>query len=289
MNYSKEQIEEFESYRHNLIGAVAKSVSPYILQLFFDTKRGIPKATGCGVLFEIENNYFVITAAHVLAEHSDTTYAVIGNDGVYLGGLMFFVALSDDKKRKDDKIDLAFVRLDSSTAEIIKKQHSFLTIEDFKLGHRVHGDGQYLLFGYPATKTKSKKVNHEDLIIAAPFIYDAKTHQNFKYEKFGFQEVSHIAINFTGEIITNVNKNSHLAPSMEGLSGSGLWYLPAFPSPDVVNQRKLVGIVIERINELNNKVIVSTSIDLVTESLRNNLGIMTIPKSSKVNLNSRII
>jgi hypothetical protein len=289
MNYSKEQIEEFESYRHNLIGTVANSVSPSILQLFFDTKKGTPKATGCGVLFQIDNNYFVITAAHVLAEHSDTTYAAIGNDGVYLGGLMYFVALPSDKKRKEDKIDLAFVKLDSSTAEIIKKQHSFLTIGDLQLGHQVNSIGQYLLYGYPSTKTKTKKAYQEDLIVAAPFLYYAKAHLNFKYEKFGFKQISHIAIHFSGEIITNVNNNSHLAPNMEGISGSGLWYLPGFPSAGVVTHRKLVGIVIERINELQNKVIVSTSIDLITETMRNNLNIITIPKSSKVNVNSRII
>jgi hypothetical protein len=289
MNLTEEQIKEYELYRSKLIGDIAESISDYIIQLFYDDKKKDPKATGCGTLLEIDNRCFLITAAHVIAEHPDTTYAAIGNDGVFLGGLMHFIALPASTKRQDDKIDLAFIELEQVTANKIKQQHKFLTLNDLQIGYIPTENSQYLLYGYPGTKTKSKKLKNEDLIVAKPFIYNSKLHTIFSYEKFGFKSFSHIAINFTGEVLTNVNKNPHYAPDLGGMSGSGLWYLPDFPFPSVITNRKLIGIVIERINELDNKAVISTSIDIVTETLRDKLNITVIPKSLKVNVNSNIL
>lgn len=289
MEYSEDQIRQFEVYRHKLLNEISDSISHFTVQFFFDNKKGLPKATGSGIFLEVENRHFVITAAHVIAEHPNDTYIVIGNAGVYLGGLLHYVALQASQKRNDDKIDLAFIELDKAVIDLIKTQHKFLTLNDIQIGHVPTSKLQYLAFGYPSTKTKLKKVRNENLILASPFSYNSKIHPDFKYERFGFRNDIHIAIKFTGEIISNINKAPHLAPDLAGISGSGLWYLINFPSIEIVQQRRLVGITIERVNELDNKVLIAISIDVLTEFLRNNLGISTLPKSSKINIKSKII
>src|SRR5664279_4838130 len=121
------------------------------------------------------------------------------------------------------KFDVAFIELESNVIERFKQQHSFLNLRDIQTDYFSHPSSQYLLYGYPTTKTKSKKINGEDVIVAKPSIYTAKELLTFRYEKFGFKKPYHIAINFTGEILSNVNKNAHLAPDLGGISGSGLW------------------------------------------------------------------
>jgi hypothetical protein len=289
MKYSEEQLKKYETYRHDLIDQIAESLSSTTVQFFYENKKGLPEATGSGLFFEVENRHFVITAAHVIAEHPNDTYIIVGTEGIILGGLLHFVALHNSEKRKDDKIDLAFIELDNSLINLIKSQYRFLTLDDIQVDHSINESFQYLSYGYPVTKTKFKNIQGERVIVTSPFIYNSTILPNFNHARFGFRQDVHIAIKFSGEIKSNVNKLPHLAPDVSGISGSGLWYLLNFPFPEVLENRKLVGIVIERVKELDNKAIVAVSIDLIIEFFRNNLGISTLPKSQKINVRSNIV
>ena len=79
----------------------------------------------------------------------------------------------------------------------------------------------------------------------------------------------------------------HKSPQMNGISGSGLWFLKDFAKPEMVVNKQLIGLIIERVNKLNNQVLIATRIDLVTEFIRQHFN-LSIPKSkttTKVKVN----
>src|SRR5437867_2677922 len=95
--YTEKELEEYHKYRTLLTSSISRSISSSIIQLFYDDTRGKPKAAGSCILFSIDNKHFAISAAHVIAEHTDTTYVIIGKDGISLGGQMYSVKLPSTK------------------------------------------------------------------------------------------------------------------------------------------------------------------------------------------------
>ncbi|MCC7526605.1 MAG: hypothetical protein IT250_17405 [Chitinophagaceae bacterium] len=261
----------FEKAKFENIRNISESILNSTIQLFFDDKKGHPRATGSGVLFELANKHFVFTAAHVIAENPDDTYAIIGHNAAYLGGMLHSVTLPMSRNRNDDKIDLAIIELDPIVAERLTAEYKFQTVNDILLNHTANESTQYLSIGYPVTKTK--KIWGSNIIRTIPFIYNSKAQLNFKYQNFGFDTKTHIAIGFNREVISDSNSNIHLAPDLKGISGSGIWYLPNFPAVFHPQQKKLIAISIEQINNTPNQAIIATKIDSIIDFIVNNLEI----------------
>jgi hypothetical protein len=276
---------EFQNVRFEVIRTVSDSIIDSTIQLFYDNSKGEEKVTGSGVLFEIEKRHFVFTAAHVVAENIEDIYFLVPFQAIYLGGKLYNVSLPASGKRIDDKIDLAIIELEPEIVSKLKTEYKFQTVDDILLGHQMDRCIRYLSVGYPSTKTQ--KEWNAPIIKSEPFVFNSNPVINFEYERFGFNFESHLAIEFLGEVISEKSLQRKSAPILKGISGSGMWYLPNFPEIDEVQTKKLIGISIEQVNKPSNQAIVVTRIDIITEFLRQQLKIQSLPISKNIKINIR--
>lgn len=261
-----------------LKGSAERVLQSTIQFLFFDSKPKYP-AAGSGVLFEINDKYFIFTAAHVFADHHKGIYVISQQKAIFLEGMFYHTPMPTSGDRTDDKIDFAIIKIETNIADKLKADYKFINLIDLELGHFVDIETNYLVAGHPITRTK--KVWAASILKSQPFIANLDALIRFNYEKFKFRFDSHIAVDYTGEMISIKNQNPHLAPKLEGISGSGLWHLHKNPK-DFHFECKLVGIVIEQIKENDNKAIIATRIDIIILILNKLLNLnISVPK--KVN------
>jgi len=246
------------------------------IQFFKDNAKGEPAPIGCGLLISLADKFFMLTAAHVIAEDYNNIFIILPNKELQLGGVLHFTPLPATGKREDDKIDIAVMELDDSVVVEILATHKFITLNNIEIGHNDVQMPYYLSVGYPATKTE--KVWGKAEISAIPYPYQTELESGFNFEKFGFASSSHVAVKFDGKVISEKNITVHKSPQMNGISGSGLWFLKDFAKPEMIKNKQLVGLIIERVNKSNNQALIATRIDLVTEFIRQHFN-LSIPKS----------
>jgi len=226
---------------------------------FENNDKKIVSAAGSGLFLKYKNEYYVITAAHVIAEYYNDTFVILSDKELVLGGRLVSSEIPNTGKREDDKIDISILKLcEKSTKEMLK---NFTPIEDteIELAHNQDKYNTYFSVGFPQTRTGP--VWGEKRIRSIGFTYQSEIDFDFSFEKYGFKKSTTIPIKFDGEIINAKNPHPHLAPKLKGISGSGLWH---FFDKD---KKSLIGILIERINDIDNKVIVATKIDIVIKMI----------------------
>ena len=275
-------LKRFQAYKNELIRATTNSILKSTIQFFYDNEKGEQKATGSGLLIKVTEKYFMLTAAHVIAEDYNNIYVILPEKELQLGGQLHFTPLPPSGKREDDKIDIAVMELPDNVVADLLSIFQFITLDNIGIGHKNPDNGYYLSVGYPATKTK--KVWNKNEISSEPFTYQTEINDNFDFDKTGFSPPTHIAVEFDGKVKSEKNENIHKAPELNGISGSGLWFLQDFATPNMVNNKQLVGLVIERVNTVKNKALIATRIDLVTEFIRQRFK-LDIPKSKTIKVN----
>lgn len=277
-----EFLDRFQKHKNKLVRATANSILRSTIQFYSDSEKGDPEADASGLLVALDNRYFMVTAAHVIAEDYDSIYVILPDKELQLGGNLHFTPLPKSGKRKDDKIDLAVMELDDEVVVELLASFRFLTLDNIGISHKVAPLQYYLSVGYPVTMTKKRWGRNE--LRAVPFPYQTELNKSFNYGRFGFKSASHLAVEFDGEVRSESNPNLHLAPKLNGISGSGLWYLKDFATPSMVANMQLVGVVIEQVNEYPDKAIIATRIDLGTEFIRQHFDV-NIPKSMTIKVN----
>ena len=277
-------LTKFQKDKNQLILETANSILESTIQFFKNNPKCEPAPLGCGLLLSLEDKFFMVTVAHVIAEDYNNIFVILPDKELKLGAspkypeILKFTSLPASGNRKDDKIDIAVMELKDKVITDILVTHKFIPLDNIEIGHNPVENPYYLSVGYPATKTK--KVWNEEKILAKPYVYRTEFDPNFDLEKFGFASNSHIAIKFDGKVKSYKNNTVHNAPKLGGISGSGLWYLKDFAKPDMVKNKQLVGLIIERVSN----VLVATRIDLVTEYIRQHFN-LSIPKSkSKIQI-----
>jgi hypothetical protein len=225
----------------------------------------------------------MVTAAHVIAEDYDNIYIMLPDKELQLGGLLHTTPIPAGGTRDDDKIDIAVMELEDSVVADVLSSFKFIELRNIGIGHKLVNSHYYLSVGYPATKTK--KLWSKDEISAIPYPYQTEPETSFEYERLGFRNYLHIAVKFDGLVTSESNPAEHAAPKMNGVSGSGLWFLKGLATPSMVEQKQLVGIIIERESkDRQNKALIATRVDVVTEFIRQRFG-LSIPKSTVVKVN----
>ncbi|MBV2196053.1 MAG: hypothetical protein KUL78_06080 [Flavobacterium sp.] len=236
--------------------------SPYIKEInnatvcFFYDEDNKQIQGGCGVFVKSEDNYYILSAAHVLAEHVKNKYIILKDKELILGGKIFSSKMPPTNIREDDSIDVSIIQLDIESAQYLLTRFNPISKDKLGFKHDIKNSTTYLISGYP--KTKSKSNAKSKIIQSKIFSYRTKPNFDFDFTKSGFDYQKTIAVSFDGHITSKSNPHKHKAPDVDGISGSGLWYI------DIeMNQMFLVGIVIQYIKERPNKAILATRIDYV--------------------------
>ena len=237
------------------------------IQFFFLSAKPKNHTAGSGVLFEINNEYFIFSAAHVFTENRNEIYVVSNEEPISLGGTLYTTRLPMSGLRNDDKIDSVIIHISPAIAEKIKVDYNFIKLSDIELGHYVDINTNYILAGYPITKTK-EIWGVKGVLRSEPFVANLDTLIQFDYKLFNFSIGKHIAIAYKNNVISKNNLIPHLGPNLEGISGSGVWHFQQSSELKFMKP-KLIGIVTEQIKEVGNKAIVATRIDHLIAFLNN--------------------
>lgn len=226
---------------------------------FCDDENSNIVPAGSGVFINYKNNYYVVTAAHVLAEHSSNTFVILHDKELVIGGNLISSPMPASGERNDDKIDISILRVDSQSVNDLLSRFTAIDVSEIETNHILENTATYFCVGFPLTRTK--KIWGKDEIKSLGFSYQSEPIVNFDFEKYGFNKTSTYAIKYDGEITSEKIPQVHLSPKITGISGSGLWHFYG------KNKKSLIGIVLERINDPGNKVILATKIEIVLKMI----------------------
>nr|WP_294991444.1 hypothetical protein [uncultured Sediminibacterium sp.] len=213
------------------------------------------KPVGSALFLKINSSYFIVSAAHVLAEHHNKTYVIIEDNAVYLNGDIVSTKMPASGTRDDDKTDLSIIKINLPTAEIIMRWYVPITEGQIERNHPIENSPKYFCYGFPLTRTY--KLWGKDEIKTTGISYQSQPAENFKYHLFGFSLDIHIALRYDGGVTTATNPQPHLAADPTGMSGCGLWHFFG------KTEKALIGVIIQRIKKPGQKAIIATRIDML--------------------------
>ena len=266
----------------NSVDIYAKEILRYTPQLYTKpsnaTENIEPEAEASGVLIEVKNQKFLITAGHFLASKDPLDIGIMIENTFYiLNGMVKYV--NPDESEVADKIDIAVWKLDENVASELSKKYSFLPYSEIEYNHTVSSKPQYLIVGFPWRNT-TKEYAQKKLIVD-PFVFLTKASDKRFYKSLKFEEHSNILLDYRQKKVKNFKTGMVQAnKSPEGVSGCGVWFLPTLlingtPKP------KLVGQIIEQ--DKSKTILISTRIHLAMEILRTKFEI-DIPASNLTRL-----
>lgn len=180
-----------------------------------------PEPIASGVLIRIIDRTFLLTAAHVTDRKDEGDLMMPGRKGfMQVTGWFSSMRIPGSDKRADDKLDVAYYRLDDDCLNDLHTDCQILGRQDVCLEGEPRLHTMYTFAGYPWRRCKVKKGS-----IATDFTTatsaEAKTSV---YEQLGLSRSRHIIISFNrkrtysqrlGRMVTSC--------SPEGMSGGGVY------------------------------------------------------------------
>lgn len=272
-----------------IVSEVSTDILNYTPQLFYldylkNTSYNKPEPLASGVLINVCDNVFLITAGHVIEDNNPENIGImIQRKFHHLNGEVRFVEPS--KSDQNDKIDLAVWKIDDDVAFELNKRYCFLDINKVEYTHQPSSDKRYLIVGFPTKRTKLNIKSQN--IKPNPFILLTKEVERNFYNRLNIQNHSNIILEYRIAKIKSFATGSYgKGPFPEGLSGCGLWHLPnLLVEKGKKASFKLVGIMIGYRKEFN--IVVSTRIHFVTELLRQIFKLdLQVSKISKVTIHT---
>ena len=267
--------EEIISYQKVQISS-ANDISKCTCQ-FLTVNKGVPNAHGTGVFIKVNNIHFLITAAHVIEDYMGEVF--IRFEENCITRIAFEISINKTNgKRKDDKTDIAILKLDEETVKTLIGFYEFLDETELGINHELNYLPMYLAHGYPCTLTKIKYKKNE--IVANSTFFITKPADKIIYDKLECGIDKNLIICYNrNDLINSRTQQIGTGPDLYGMSGSGLWYIPKQVLDS--NQRvkkKLVSLLTEW--PLKDKThVISTRIDVITEILRVTYG-LNLPTSN---------
>jgi hypothetical protein len=251
---------------------------------YLKLKDGEPHPHATGIFTNIQNNYFLITAAHVIENQQTEIYVGYDKHKVTrLGGELTINQMTTNEKRVDDKIDIAILKLDDESIGYVKQRYKFLDYSELGINHKTKILPYYSAIGFPASQNKFNKYKNQ--LNSKPFIFTTMPADDKIYTELNCKKFLNLIVHYDKKKVIEYSTNkTQTGPDPYGISGGGLWYVPTqlVQEGDKV-QKKLVGVLTEWPIK-NNKYWISTRIDVFTEIIRQKYN-LKIDQSKLVKVN----
>ncbi|MCP4551634.1 MAG: hypothetical protein GY834_06250 [Bacteroidetes bacterium] len=245
-------------------------------------KPNLPSFTplGCGLNLKINNNYYLISAGHLLNNLDRPDLLVPGNDSemVLLNGKL--VTTFEDSSSKTN-IDYAVLRYSQRQIEhIVQGEFTFIKPNQVKVNHQVEQNGHYVIAGYPVSGVNKIKGKSEFRPRSVTCLtYPLKEN---KYNINKFDPNKHILVKYQRKIAPVGTRQKQITKEIRGISGSGLWFIPNWNDRyKYIPKYYLVGILIENFKDKG--FLVALRIDYITETIYQLFKDKVFPRS-KFNL-----
>lgn len=196
---------------------------------------------GTAVPLSFSGHHFLATAAHVLEQAEDGMWITINNiETIVVGGKE--AAYGHLRGRTIDA-DVGLVRLSSTQAHQMGKEFVFTYLEDVGNVHPYDKLTVYALLGYPHSKHRPKPSG--ELRVTPQYVIMREFASLAELTTDGKREPVHFALAAPEEKLTNVKNAPITLPTMQGVSGGGVWQISINPDTGEIGEPVLVGIGIE--------------------------------------------
>lgn len=187
---------------------------------YFDQRK--TEQIGSGVLLEIEKYVFLLTAAHVADIQSQGDLLIPAARGLTeIYGQFAHVAVPHGTKRADDKIDIAYFRLDQNLVSELHPSLRPLKRDELYLTDNLLEGDIYTFAGYPWRKSKVFRSTASTEL----FLFTGAAASEKKFSLLGYEPRLHVLIKFYRK---NVITNGKIctAPMPHGISGGAVFRRP---------------------------------------------------------------
>lgn len=205
---------------------------------------------GSGVLIEIGDAHFLLSAAHVTEQRHKYPLFIPSKDGfINVFGLFIESPLPKTGLRKDDRSDIACVRLDPKIVRNLHDNLQFLDADDCDLHDVTAPQDVYTVIGYPSRKSgrDDNRLSTEMFSLSGDGVMD------YRFDRLKLNPERNILIQHRFK--KTVNYSTMLRkqpPHPEGMSGGGIFaWSKALPNLKALSQPKLVAILTEYHQEHN--------------------------------------
>jgi hypothetical protein len=238
------------------------------------------KAHGTGVFIQIQNHYFLVSAAHVMDKHGEFfIFLSQEKEIIYPGGDTY---INRTENREKDELDIAVLRLDDDCLPHIKRTYSFVQAEDLAINHIFQPWEYYSFLGFPASKAKVK-YKTDIFGITMLFHFTAPIGAEY-YKEFGRNPYVNVVATYNKKQVYDGRKGTYgTGPDLYGISGCGLWFTDPSDLTTGIIKPKLTAIMTDWFTN-NRNIIIGTRIDVVTGMIKKFLDI-DFPESRIVRIN----
>jgi hypothetical protein len=206
---------------------------------------------GSGLLMRYGSQYFILSAAHVLAGGGERW---VGGEHsrISLSGVFHIGGAANARQILKD-IDIAISPL-SARAVAVLGDARFLALADVEPRGAPSIGALFYAVGYPSNR--ALPFREDERLRARWFAVGAKAAPQERYREAGMSESTHLVLDFDRQQ-TEGREGSGPAPKLNGMSGGGVWRVGAEPGTD-----RLAAIFTEY-RERESSYIVATRIDLL--------------------------
>jgi hypothetical protein len=220
------------------------------------------KAHGTGVFIQIQEHYFLVSAAHVMDRHGEFFIFLSQEyETIYPGGDTY---INQTEDREKDGFDIAVLRLDDDCLPHIKRSYSFVQAEDLAINHIFQPWEYYAFLGV--------KYKTDIFGITTLFHFTAPIGAEH-YEQFGRNPFVNVVATYNKKQVYDGSKGTYgTGPDLYGISGCGLWFTDPADLTAAIIKPKLTAIMTDWSTK-NKNIVIGTRIDVVTGMIKKFLDI----------------
>lgn len=223
----------------------------------------VPTQIGTGFIVHSEQEFFLVSAAHVLDDaltHGMYFYCS-PNLKRHLKGKLVHSKVTPD--RTQDSIDVGVLRLSDGPFPPYEEVDKFaMDISYLKPKYVPRESKQYLIIGYPSTKSKVSRT--APFVSVAPYALTTNSAEPEEYRKHELPEETHILLKLDVKNAFDAKSGRHMHfPKPQGISGAPV--IVSYDDNEGSRVFPVVGVAIE--HRATARIIVATDVRFVLEAI----------------------
>jgi hypothetical protein len=231
---------EIEEFMRKSLSRFRDGVCPIFFTATHDSRT---HCIASGVLLRLAEHHFVLTAAHVTDQRQLGSLSLPGRHGnPGLNGHYAGMRLPRSGNRRDDRYDIAYIRLTAETVEALHPALIFLEWGDLDVFDTTVEKDAYSFLGYPVRNSDVRG----NTIVTDLGSFSGDGAASDEYERLGYNPQHHILIRFRRHKAVNYGAGlRQTAAHPEGLSGGPVvaWNKYIDEKEQLPPPPKLVGIL----------------------------------------------
>lgn len=244
----------------------------HVIPLFSVPKGKRPTLVGTGLLVSAHGHNFLVSAAHVLDEVSaqgSLHYYIDQNRLSKISGSILRTSAPSPGERQTDRIDIGVAHLTGPEFPPYPLIDKHTIPRESLLPHALpRGHKQYLVTGFPGTKSRANPSNNQ--MVSCPYAFLALSSSDADYAQLSVSPETHLVLKVdTGKMLFPGNIVQAM-PDPHGMSGSPVWLLFDSHGKNETTFTPAVGIAIEHHRAAQAIVVtdISVALSLIDEAVK---------------------